>query len=59
MQSQGFHRSQVDHCLYTKKAADGSLIILVFVKPDDMLIAGRDTHALDLLKQSFHARFLA
>ena len=24
---------------------------------DDMLIAGRDSHALDLLKQSFHASF--
>ena len=24
MQSQGFRRSQVDHCLYTKKASDGS-----------------------------------
>ena len=38
MQSQGFHRSQVDHCLYTKKAGNGSLIILVLYV-DDMLIA--------------------
>ena len=56
MQSQGFRRSQVDHCLYTKKAGDGSLIILVLYV-DDMLIAGKDIHALDSLKQSLHGSF--
>ena len=43
MQSQGFRRSQVDHCMYTKKAGDGSLIILVLYV-DDMLIVGKDIH---------------
>ena len=47
IQSQGFHRSQVNHCLYT----DGSLIILD-LNVHVMLIAARNTHALDLLNQS-------
>ncbi|MCO5597517.1 hypothetical protein L7F22_051595 [Adiantum nelumboides] len=38
MQSQGYERSQEDHCLYTQKLSDGSLIILSLYV-DDMLIA--------------------
>ena len=56
MQSQDFHRSRVDHCLYTKKAEAGSLIILVLYV-DVTVIAGTDTHALHSLKQSLHVSF--
>ena len=51
-QSQGFCRSQVESLLVHQK---GSLIILVLYI--DMLIAGRDTHAMNSLKQILHASF--
>ena len=44
------------HCLYTKKAVDGNLIILVLYV-DDMLIACKDIHAIDSLKESLHGNF--
>ncbi|MCO5588954.1 hypothetical protein L7F22_042917 [Adiantum nelumboides] len=40
MQSQGYERSQEDHCLYTGKLSNGSLIILILYV-DDMLIADK------------------
>ena len=40
MQLKGYARSQEDHCLYTRKLNDGSLIILILYV-DDMLIAGK------------------
>ncbi|MCO5559269.1 hypothetical protein L7F22_012865 [Adiantum nelumboides] len=55
MQSQGYDRSQEDHCLYTLKLSDGSLIILILYV-DDMLIAGKDEIAN--LKKSLCTQFV-
>ena len=38
MLSQGYKNSDIDHCLYTKRAKDGSLMILILYV-DDMLLA--------------------
>ena len=43
--------------MYTKKAAYGSLIILV-LDVDDMLIVCRDTYVLDSLHDSFDMKYL-
>ena len=40
MLSQGYAGNEIDHCLSTKQAKDGSLIILILYV-DDMLITGR------------------
>ena len=50
MQTQGYARSEIDHCLYTKRAKDGSLIVLILYV-DDMLIAGRSGCEIDALKK--------
>ena len=46
IQSQGFRRSEIDHCLYTKKTKDGSLTLLLLYV-DDMLLASKNTYELD------------
>ena len=56
MQSQGFRRSDADHCLYTKKAKDDSLILLI-IYVDDMLIAGKSQYEIDALKMGLHKTF--
>ena len=56
MQSQGFRRSDVDHCLYTKKAKHGSLILLI-IYVDDMLIVGKSQYEIDALKMGLHKTF--
>ena len=56
MKSQGFGRSKVDHCLYTKKATDGSLLILILYV-DDMLLVGKNLQELDALKSKLHSAF--
>ena len=38
MRSQHFRRSELHHCLYTKKATDGNLVILILYV-NDMLLA--------------------
>ncbi|MCO5588571.1 hypothetical protein L7F22_042528 [Adiantum nelumboides] len=50
MQSQGYERSQEDHCLYTQKLSDGSLIILILYV-DGMLIAGKSKDEIANLKK--------
>ena len=40
MLSQGYAQSETNHCLYTRQAKDGSLLILTLYV-DDMLIVGR------------------
>ena len=49
MLSQGYKRSETDHCLYTKQAKDGSLVILILYV-DDMLLAGRQMAEISALK---------
>ncbi|MCO5596082.1 hypothetical protein L7F22_050140 [Adiantum nelumboides] len=56
MRSQGYKRCNSDHCLYTKKASDGSLLLLILYV-DDMLIASRNVIELDALQQSLRKRF--
>ncbi|MCO5579404.1 hypothetical protein L7F22_033259 [Adiantum nelumboides] len=56
MRSQGYKRCNSDHCLYTKKAGDGSLLLLILYV-DDMLIASKNVTELDALQQSLRKRF--
>ena len=56
MLSQGYKRSDTDHCLYTKRAKDGSLLILILYV-DDMLIAGNNSDEIAALKSKLNATF--
>ncbi|MCO5561943.1 hypothetical protein L7F22_015569 [Adiantum nelumboides] len=56
MQSQGYTRSQEDHYLYTRKANNGSLIILILYV-DDMLIIGKSTDEINQLKKMLGTQF--
>ena len=49
MLSQSYKRSEIDHCLYTKRAKDGSLLILILYV-DDMLITGKQLAEISALK---------
>ena len=46
MRSQHFRWSELDYCLYTKKATDGNLVILILYV-DDMLIAAKKRKDID------------
>ncbi|MCO5569096.1 hypothetical protein L7F22_022803 [Adiantum nelumboides] len=56
MKSQGYTRIETDHCLYTKRIVDGSLLILVLYV-DDMLIAEKDKHNVDAFKSKLSETF--
>ena len=56
MKSQKFRRSDTDHCLYTKKDANGDLLSLILYV-DDMLIAGKSRKEIDALKARLHQTF--
>ncbi|MCO5606650.1 hypothetical protein L7F22_060838 [Adiantum nelumboides] len=56
MLNHGFKRSHVNHCLYTKKAEDESLIVLVLYV-DDMLLAGKHKETLNTLKKELNSAF--
>ena len=56
MLSQGYKRSDFDHCLYTKQAKDGSLLILILYV-DDMLLAGTNINELAALKTELNNNF--
>ena len=56
MLSQSYKWSEIDHCLYTKQAKDGSLLILVLYV-DDMLIADKCREEISALKSKLHANF--
>ncbi|MCO5575171.1 hypothetical protein L7F22_028968 [Adiantum nelumboides] len=56
MRSQGYMRTETNHCLYTKRMTDGSLQILILYV-DDMLIAGKDKHNVDALKGKLSETF--
>ena len=53
MKSQGYKRSEVVQCLYTKKQSDGSLLILIRYV-DEMLIDGKHIHDVDALRAELH-----
>ncbi|NHV87476.1 reverse transcriptase domain-containing protein, partial [Escherichia coli] len=56
MMSQGNKRSNIDHCLYTKRATDASLLILnLYV--DDMLLAGKHSDELAALQSKLNDTF--
>lgn len=56
MLSQGYSRSETDHCLYTKQAKDGSLLFLILYV-DDMLIAGMHMAEISMLKSKMSKVF--
>ena len=56
MLSQGYKRSEFDHCLYTKQAKDGSWLILILYV-DDMLIAGKHMEEISALKSKMAKSF--
>ncbi|MCO5553934.1 hypothetical protein L7F22_007460 [Adiantum nelumboides] len=56
MLNHGFKRSHADHCLYTKKAEDGRLIVLVLYM-DDMLLARKHKETLNALKKELNSAF--
>ena len=45
MRSQPLKGSELDHCLYTKKAAYGNLVVLILYL-NDMLLASRNSYEL-------------
>ena len=56
MLSQGYRRSDIDNCLYTKWAKDGSLLILILYV-DDMLLASMNINELAALKSKLNDTF--
>ncbi|MCO5603008.1 hypothetical protein L7F22_057150 [Adiantum nelumboides] len=56
MQSQGYEKSQEDHCLYIWKLSDDSLIILILYM-DDMLIARKSKDEIFNLKRLLSTQF--
>ena len=56
MLSQSYQRSDMDHWLYTKRAKDGSLLILILCV-DDMLIVGTNIDEVPSLNSKLNATF--
>ena len=56
MLSQGYKRSDTNHCLYTKKAKDNSLLILILYV-DDMPLAGTNSDEIANLKSKLNENF--
>ncbi|MCO5551463.1 hypothetical protein L7F22_004966 [Adiantum nelumboides] len=57
MQSQGYERSQENHCLYTQKLSDGFLIILVLYVNDMLIAGGKSKDEIANLKKSLSTLF--
>ena len=56
MMEHGFHKTQVDHCVFVKRYDEGDfLILLLYV--DNMLIFGQDTRKIRSLKQALGKLF--
>ena len=56
MLSSDYKRSDIDHCLYTKQAKDGSLLLLIpYV--DDMLLAKKNIDELATLNSKLNDNF--
>ena len=56
MLSQGYRWNDIDHCLYTKRTKDGSLLILILYV-DDMLLADTNIDELAALKAKLNDNF--
>ena len=56
MISQGYNESDIDQCLYTEKARDGSVMILILYI-NDMFIARTHSHEITTLKSKVNAHF--
>ena len=56
MLSQGYRCNGIDHCLYTKKAKDGSLLILILYV-DDMLLLGSSMDEMATLQSKLNDAF--
>ncbi|MCO5572704.1 hypothetical protein L7F22_026463 [Adiantum nelumboides] len=56
MRSEGYVRHHEHPCLYTRKATEGSLIVLVLYVYD-MLIVGKSVADMDALKHKLHETF--
>ena len=56
MIDQGYHKTQVDHCVFVKKCEGGDLLILLHYV-DDMLIVGRDEAKIRMLKKALNRTF--
>ena len=53
---QGYRHSNINHCLYTKKAKDGRLLILILYV-DDMLLAGSSMDEMATLQSKLNDTF--
>ena len=56
MLSQSYQRSDTNHCLYTKRAVNGSLLFFILYV-DDMLIARTNIDEILYLKSKLNATF--
>ena len=56
MLSQGYRQSDIDHCLYTKRANDGSLLFLILYV-DDILLVGSNVKLLTEIKDWLAKQF--
>ena len=56
MLSQGYKCSNIDHCLYTKKAKDNGLLILILYV-DDMLLVGTNIDEIATLNSKLNENF--
>ena len=56
MLSQGYKRSDIDHCLYTKKSKDNNLLILILYV-DDMLLVGTNIDEIAIVKSKLNENF--
>ena len=54
--SQGYRKSDINHCLYTKQDKDGSLLILILYM-DDMFLVGTNIDELAALKAKLNDSF--
>ena len=56
MFSQGYKHSDIDHCLYMKKAKHNCLLILILYV-DDMLLAGKNIDEIATMKSKLNENF--
>ncbi|KAI7703162.1 hypothetical protein KC353_g14273 [Hortaea werneckii] len=55
LETQGFSRMEADHSVFVTQRGVQGLVVAVYV--DDLLIVGKDQHAISDLKQGLHRKF--